>query len=235
MPKEASSPASGWGSGSATAALVLQYMRASAAMRAVYRQTMPGTFTAELDAAVAEADEALAAAERESAETSSMAAAVFSELNLPETASADRAQDQRSRSLAVFETTLAQLIAEHLEDGVDGEECGEGGDPDDVMPVDGHGLAPADALALVLPTLSEFTLAATFVRLVATCRVHRNVATSGPHARAIWLGIAMREFGQAARAHLAAAGADGMLATDWRRFVVDTAVVQGATAREADR
>ena len=80
---------------------------------------------------------------------------------------------------------------------------------------------PEEKLFTVLPSICELAGAAGSVAISGVSRLFHQAVVRGRESNAIWIGIAMREYGPEARAHTAAAGADAMLSTDWRKFVLD--------------
>ena len=217
---------------SATAELVLAYLRADEGMRAMYRQTMPTTFTEDLVAAIAEADAMLSEADAAARDALDAGAAVYSELDLPTAAgeaasaraaaevarggapSSDGFNSQRSRAREVFQATLAKMIAESLEEDEGDEDDGDGEE-------DMAGPATAEeALFTVLPLVCELGGAAVAKAASGVSRLFRQAVVHGPNAKALWLGVAMREYNDAARALVAANGAEVVLTQDWRRWVL---------------
>ena len=232
-------PSGNGGAAPVSAELVLSYLRADAAMRAMYRTTMPQVFDAELTAAIDEADAAIAEAGDVAADALSTGAGVFDEIGGPTTANPgapgadgdDPAQggsrDPRVMARRMFEASLARLIAEQYEEGDDDEDA-DGIGADD-MPATNE-----EKLFTVLPTVCELAGGESSARLVRVSRLFRQSIVHGKEANAVWIGIAMREHGPAARAHLAEAGVDATLSTDWRAFVLDQLRRQKASEASPD-
>jgi hypothetical protein len=197
-----------------TAKLVVQYMRADANMRRMLRLTLPSVFTDELDVAVVEADAMLSEAEEVSQDAAAVGQQVYADMGFPTT---DGILGPRAgpTTRELFELTLAQMIVEQLEDDDDGI------DDADASSLEAGG--NRDKLFTVLAQVGEFAEARGAVALSGVCKLWRHCVVTGPHAKAMWLGIAMREFGEAARTVVATNGPEALWEQDWREFVLQHA------------
>lgn len=194
-----------------TPELVLRYIRADAIGRAALAMALPDVFDDSMRAAVDAADEELAAAVGVASDVRQLGLDVDAEAAMPSAAfPAQLATEAQAR--AMFEASLAALIAEQFTGADDDEE-------DAAAAADAAGMTTGEAVFTVLPAVCEFAGGRAAFAAAATCKLWRGAVLGGQHARPLWLGLAMREHGAAAQAVVAARGMDAMLSLDWSVFV----------------
>lgn len=204
-----------------TAALVLQFLKASPIERDMLRRIRPDLFNQDFDDAIAEADEMLNTADAHASDIMSTVSAVATELELPPEVAAMSKPTVSSRER--FLVTLSQMIAEQFqaeEDDDDEEEEHQALEtPASAAPIVSQRVNRIDDLMPVMHRVVEFLGCKGALMLEMTSRSMRALIVTSPDARALWLGLAMREYPAAAKALITKDAAEALTA-DWRSLVL---------------